>query len=455
MVPGKYSTVVAPRAPMRAGFCGLVHISGRRRRPVTQCGLMRAMFQPLECFIGFRYLRPRRRRGLASFMTVASLVGIALGVAALIVILSVMNGFELELRTRLLSLSAQATIGRPGHGLDAWRQLRAKIVDTPGVDGVAPYVSLEGMLEAGSQLSPAQVRGVIPDEETKVSDIGRLLSPSVLQRLAPNAGQIVLGQILALNLGVEVGDRVNLLVPDIKNGRPSPRFAAFTVAGIFEAGIADHDANLAMIDMRDASELKGLGGRAQGLAVRLTDPMQAPAFQQAASARLGPSYHYSNWTRDYSKLFQAIRIEKTMMTVILMFIVGVAAFNIIASLMMLVTDKEKDIAILRTCGLEPSRVARIFFVQGAVIGVAGTVVGTALGLACAFNVGTIVPWLESTFHFQIMPADVYYVTRIPSVVEWHDVALIPSLALLVAVLATVYPSRRAARIAPAEALRYE
>lgn len=413
------------------------------------------MFAPLECFIGLRYLRPRRRRGLASFMTMASLVGIALGVAALIIILSVMNGFQGELRTRLLSLSAQATIASPNGGLDAWRALRAKIVGTPGVEGVAPYVSLEGMLEAGSQLSPAQVRGVIPDAETSVSNIGSLLPASVLQRLAPGAGQIVLGRILALNLGVDVGDRIRLLVPDIRDGRPAPRFAAFTVAGVFEAGIADHDANLAFIDLRDASDLKGLGGRAQGLAVRLTDPLQAPAFQRAVSARLGPNYRYSNWTRDYSKLFGAIRIEKTMMTVLLMFIVGVAAFNIIASLMMLVTDKEKDIAILRTCGLEPARVARIFFVQGAVIGVAGTLIGTAIGLVCAFNVGTIVPWIESTFHFQIMPADVYYVTRIPSDVQWHDVVLIPSLALLIAILATIYPSRRAARIAPAQALRYE
>ena len=387
-------------------------------------------------------------------MTVASLVGIALGVAALIIILSVMNGFELELRSRLLSLSAQATVSNPGHGLDAWQDLKGKIAGRPGVDGVAPYVSLEGMLEAGSQLSPALVRGIIPSEETSVSDIGDLLRADVLRRLQ-NPGEIVLGQILALNLGVEVGDRVKLLVPDIKNHRLTPRFAAFTVAGIFEAGISDHDANLAMIGMREASDLKGLGGRPQGLAVRLTDPMQAPAFQHAISARLGRSYHYSNWTRDYSKLFQALRIEKTMMTIILMFIVGVAAFNIIASLMMLVTDKEKDIAILRTCGLEPARVSRIFFVQGAVIGLVGTALGTLIGLICAFNVGTIVPWLESTFHFQLMPADVYYVTQIPSKVEWHDVALIPSLALVVALFATVYPSRRAARIAPAQALRYE
>jgi lipoprotein-releasing system permease protein len=388
-------------------------------------------------------------------MTMASLVGIALGVAALIIILSVMNGFALELRTRLLSMSAQATVSIPKQGLTEWRDLQASIADMRGVTGAAPYVSLEGMLEAGSSLSPALIRGIVPAQERGVSDLGRLLRPGVLERLEPGSNAIILGQILALNLGVEVGDRVNLLVPRIENHRPVPKFAAFTVAGIFEAGIAEHDANLAFIDMRDASALKGLRGRAEGLAVRLTDPMSAPAFQQAVSARLGDSLHYSNWTVDYSKLFGAIRVEKTMMTVILMFIVGVAAFNIVASLMMLVTDKERDIAILRTCGLEPGRIARVFFVQGAVIGVVGTLVGAGLGLACAFNVATIVPWLESTFHFQIMPGDVYYVTEIPSQIEWRDVTLIPALALLVALLATVYPSRRAARIAPAEALRYE
>jgi lipoprotein-releasing system permease protein len=412
------------------------------------------MFQPLEWFIGLRYLRSRRKRGVVSFMSAASFLGIALGVAALIVILSVMNGLETETRTRLLSMSAHATVAVPA-GLPDWRVLEERLGAVPGVAGVSPYVSVEGMLAAGTNLRPALVRGIVPGEEANVADIGQYMQVGSIADLAPGARRIVLGRVLAFNLGLAPGDAVTLLVPRVTNGRMTPRYAAFTVSGIFEAGIQDHDANLALMNMTDASDLKGLAGAAEGVAVRLADPLTVTAFQAAAGSVLEPGWRYSDWTEEHRNLFTAIHIEKLMMSIILMLIVGVAAFNIVASLMMVVIDKQKDIAILRTYGLEPRRVARVFIVQGAVIGVVGTLLGTVLGLVLAFNVGVIVPWLEQTFGFQIMPGDVYYVTAIPSEVHLSDVIAIPAVALVVAVLATIYPSRKAAAVSPAHALRYE
>lgn len=412
------------------------------------------MFQPLEWFIGLRYLRSRRRRGVVSFISAASLIGIALGVAALIVILSVMNGLEAETRTRLLSMSAHATIASP-QGLTDWRALAAAVADEPGVSGVSPYVELEGMLAAGVSLRPAIVRGILPGEEQSVSDVQRFLQNSSLDELAPGAHRIILGRLLALNLGLSRGDAVRLLVPRVTNGQITPQLEAFKVAGVFEAGVQEHDGNLAFVHLADASALKGLGGAAEGLAVRLDDPMTVTSFDRDVAARLGEAYEYSDWSEQYRSLFTAMRIEKTMMTIILTFIVGVAAFNIVASLMMVVIDKQKDIAILRTYGLAPQRVARIFLAQGAVIGFIGTLLGTALGLVLAFNVDVIVPWLEAAFNFKIMPGDVYYVTEIPSEVHWIDVAVVPAIAFGLALVATIYPSRRAAAVAPAVALRYD
>ena len=412
------------------------------------------MFRPLECFIGLRYVQARARRGFVSFISLASLLGIGLGVAALIVILSVMNGFEAELRTRLLSMTAHASLSQPGTGLEDWANVRAQVLEQPGVVGASPFVALEGMLGSGSNLSPAIVRGVLPSEEATVSQLERFFSLGSLADLEPNARRIVLGRILALNLGVGVGDRINLLVPQVENGRLTPRLASFLVSGLFEAGIQDHDASLALVHLTDASQLKGLQGRAEGLAVRMDDPLQVGQLQ-AGIEETQPTFEYSDWTLENSNYFRAIRIEKTMMTFLLLLIVAVAAFNIVASLMMVVTDKQKDIAILRTYGLEPARVARVFMVQGSLLGFVGTLIGVVLGIVLAFNVETIVPWLELTFNFQIMPGDVYYVTEIPSEVHLVDVIVIPVLAFFVAVLATIYPSRRAAAVAPAEALRYE
>jgi lipoprotein-releasing system permease protein len=412
------------------------------------------MFRPLEWFIGLRYLRSRRWRALVSFRTAASLIGLALGVTALIVILSVLNGLETETRTRLLAIGAHATVSAPG-GLADWRVLQTRFGSMPGVAAVAPYVRLEGMLAAGTSLRPAIMRGILPAEEREASDLSRMLELGGLDNLAPGARRIILGRVLALNLGVETGDAVRLLVPRITAGRVVPRQAAFTVAGIFDAGVPDHDTALAFVHLADASDLKGLNGAAEGVALRFDDPLAVREFGAAQRGALDPNWSYSDWTEEYRNLFTAMRIEKLMMSIILLMIVGVAAFNIVASLMMVVIDKQKDIAILRTYGLEAHRVARIFIVQGAVIGLVGALLGVGLGLSLAYNIDVVVPWLETTFGFQIMPGDVYYVTVLPSEVQLFDVIAVPTAAFALAVLATLYPARRAAAIAPAMALRYD
>jgi lipoprotein-releasing system permease protein len=412
------------------------------------------MFQPLEWFIGLRYLRSRRWRALVSFRTAASVLGLALGVTALIVILSILNGLESVTRERLLGLSAHATVSVPG-GLDDWRELRTRYASEPGVAAVSPFVRLEGMLAAGTNLRPAVVRGILPDEEREASDLNRVLTLGGIENLVPGSRRIILGRALAANLGVELGDELTVFVPRVIDGRVMSRSAAFTVGGIFAAGVPDHDTALALVHLNDASDLAGLRGAAQGVAVRFDDPLDAREFGAAQRPTLDPAWRYSDWTEEYRSLFTAMRIEKIMMSIILLMIVGVAAFNIVASLMMVVIDKQKDIAILRTYGLEAHRVARIFIVQGAVIGIMGALLGVGLGLGLAYNVDVIVPWLETTFGFQIMPGDVYYVTALPSEVQLFDVIAVPAAACVLAVLATIYPARRAAAIAPASALRYD
>ncbi len=414
------------------------------------------MINPVELFVGMRYLRAKRRTRFVSFITLISLLGISLGVAALIVILSVMNGFEGELRSRLLSMTAHGNISGRDGATGNWRTLADTVGSQEGVIAAAPIVRIEGMVQSGRDLHAVFVHGIDPQAERALSgDMVDLVEGS-LSDLEAGAGGIILGRALAFNLGARLGDGVTLLIPrPAGDGTLQPVLERFVVRGVFEVGLQDHDARLALVHIADAAAILSLGDDVSAIRFRAEDVMRAPAIAAALQAKLGDAIEISDWTVENASYFRAIRIEKMMMSLILSLIIGVAAFNIVASLVMVVTDKTTDIAILRTLGMGPNGVVRVFFVQGAMIGWAGVLIGVILGVVLAINVPVIVPFLEQTLGFQIMPGDVYYVTRIPSELEIPDVVVISVAAFLLTSLATLYPARRAAHVNPAMALRYE
>ncbi len=414
------------------------------------------MISPVELFVGLRYLRAKRRTRFVSFITFISLLGVALGVAALIVILSVMNGFEGELRSRLLSMSAHGTVTARERSMPDWRDRLGQIEAQPGVAAAAPLVQMEGMIQSGGELFGVLVHGVEPAAERRLA--GDLLNmiEGDLDVLEPGSRSIILGRILAIDLGARIGDGVVLLIPrPVGDGTLQPVLERFVLRGVFEAGLQDHDATLALVNIEDAARVLRLGDNVGALRFRADDVMAAPAVARSIDRALGEGFVSRDWTVENASYFRAIRIEKMMMSLILSLIIGVAAFNIVASLVMVVTDKTTDIAVLRTLGMGPDGVVRVFFVQGAAIGWAGVAIGVVLGIVLAINVPVIAPALEAMFGFQIMPGDVYYVTRIPSELEWPDVAIISLAALALTSLATLYPARRAALVNPAAALRYE
>ena len=414
------------------------------------------MINPVELFVGLRYLRAKRRTRFVSFITLISLLGIALGVAALIVILSVMNGFEGELRSRLLSMSAHGTVTGQNRVTDNWRALVDEIAREPGVVAAAPLVQMEGMIQSGRDLQAVLLHGVDPIFETALSGSLINLIEGNLAALTPGSRNIILGRLLALDLHVRIGDGVVLLVPrPVGDGTLEPVLERFTMSGVFEAGTHGHDAVLALINVRDAADIVGLGDEVNAVRFRADDVMAAPRIAQNLQKRLGDGVTSTDWTIENSSYFRAIRVEKMMMSLLLSLIIGVAAFNIVASLVMVVTDKTTDIAVLRTLGMRPGGVVRVFFVQGAIIGWAGVFIGVSLGVILAIYVPVIVPFLEQLFGFQIMPGDVYYVSRIPSELEMADVTAIAIAAFFLTSLATLYPARRAAHVNPAMALRYE
>jgi lipoprotein-releasing system permease protein len=423
------------------------------------------MFHPLSLYIGLRYVRARSNKFFVSFITWVSVVGVCVGVAALIVILSVMNGFASELRERLLSLSAEvrvtAAAGAAGGAAPAptpadWQSAARVAQGTPGVADVAPYIELQALAVHQPDMLPVVLRGIDPTAATSVSELGHAITQGHLSDLKAGSGRVIVGEIIAERLGLSPGDSLTLLVPTVTaDGEPVPKLQQFTVAGVFEVGLQDHDATLVFAHLADVRALTPAGSAGEELQVRLHDVFAAPAVAARLRARLPPGFEVTDWTQDNANYFRAIRIEKTMMSLILLLIVAVAAFNIVAMLVMVVTDKRTDIAIVRTFGATPRRVLAIFLTQGLIIGWLGVALGVVLGLVLALHVETIVPFLEHTFHFQIMDADVYYITAIPSEVHGSNVAAIAVAALLLTALATVYPAIRAARTAPAEALRYE
>ncbi len=414
------------------------------------------MLNPVELFVGLRYLRAKRRTQFVSFITLISLLGISLGVAALIVILSVMNGFEGELRSRLLSMSAHGSVAAADGTTENWRELLEQVAEEPGVVAAAPFIEMEGMIQSGRDLVAVLVHGVEPSYERELSgDMMNLIEGS-LDVLQPGERSIILGRMLAYDLGARIGDSVILLVPKpVGDGTLRAVLERFVTRGIFEAGLQDHDAVLALVHADDVAAILELDTAVGSIRFRADDVMAAPAISDSLQAKLGSDYVSSDWTIENGSYFRAIKLEKMMMSLILSLIIGVAAFNIVASLVMVVTDKTTDIAVLRTLGMGPSGVVKIFFVQGAIIGWAGVAIGVILGVVLAINVPTIVPVLEQFFGFQIMPGDVYYVTNIPSELETQDVLVIAISAFVLTSLATLYPARRAALVNPAAALRYE
>ena len=416
------------------------------------------MFQPLPVFVGLRYSLAREHSFFVSFITWVSLLGVAVGVAALITVLSVMNGFESELRERLLSLSAHATLtegGASGQAIPDWKAVIGQLQGSPGLTGAAPYLETDAMLSKQSSMSGAIVRGIDPEAEPQVSSIADDMREGKLTDLKPGLNRIILGRMLAYQLQVGPGDTVVVMTPgNSAGGGFTPRLQEFEVVGTFEVGLEEHDSVLALIHLSDAEALRGLSGPT-GIRLKFDDVLKAPDLARLAAARLHPAMKVRDWTQENEAYFRAIRIEKTTTGLILMLIVAVAVFNIVATLVMVVNDKRTDIAILRTLGLSPRGILGVFMTQGVLIGWIGTALGVGLGLALALNVDVIVPFLESTFGFHIMDPDVYYVSGIPSELHPPDVVRIAAAALILTFIATVYPAFRAAQTQPAVALRYE
>lgn len=415
------------------------------------------MFRPLECYIGLRYTRAKRRTRFISFITLTSVLGIALGVTALITVLSVMNGFEAELRERILGMTSHASISGVKGVLDDWEQLESAVQQHPRIIGWAPYVQAQVMLSAGRRVSGTLLRGILPEMESRVSEVSANMRFGDLQQLNPGQYGIVLGAELANYLGVALGEKVTVITPQI-NTTPAgilPRLRRFTVTGIFKVGMYEYDRNLALVHLRDAAKLVRLGDAVSGLRLKLDNLFYAPYLARDLDSLLIGLYRVTDWTQVHSNFFRAIKTEKRVMFIILLLIVAVAAFNIVSTLVMVVTDKRSDIAILRTQGMSPQGVMGIFMVLGTIIGSVGTLLGTLGGILLAKNVEVIVPAIERFFGVQFLEADVYYISDLPSKLVWTDVYQIAGMAFLLALLATIYPAWQASRVKPAEELRYE
>ncbi|XZG69102.1 lipoprotein-releasing ABC transporter permease subunit [Chitinibacteraceae bacterium HSL-7] len=409
-----------------------------------------------ELLIGLRYTRTKRRNGFISFISLISIAGIALGVAALIIVLSVMNGFQEEVRNRILGMSAHVQLVGNTGPLANWDELEGPARKTEGVIGAAPFVLGQGMFNAMGQVKGTLVRGVDPAREPQVSVVTQKLIGGQLDELRPGSFNIVLGWQMAAELGVTVGDKVTLITPQgqVTPAGLVPRFRQFTITGLFRADYYPYDAGLALINLEDAQKLFRMGDTVSGLRLALKDPMQARHVASQLSHLRGDVLA-SDWTQENPTYFRAVEIEKRMMFIILTLIVAVAAFNLVSTLVMVVTDKQADIAILRTLGSTPRSIMGIFVVQGTLSGVLGTIAGVAGGVLVATNLGTIVPFIEHIIGTQILSPDVYLITELPSRVEYSDVSSIAVISLILALTATLYPSWRASRVQPAEALRYE
>ncbi|MGI9310930.1 MAG: lipoprotein-releasing ABC transporter permease subunit [bacterium] len=411
----------------------------------------------LSLFIGLRYTRAKRRNHFISFITVTSMAGVALGVWALITVMSVMNGFHADLRARILFVVSHVTVSGDGARLGDWEAVAADVARHPRVRAQAPYIVGQGMLTRGASATGALIRGIDPQRERAVSAVLDHIVAGDADALADGAFGIVLGASLARALGVGVGDKVTLVAP---KGRATPagflpRLKRFTVVGLFRIDMHQYDSGIALIHIADAARLFGAAGEVSGLRLKLDDVDAAPTVRRELATRLGGGYRLRDWTLEHANFFRALEIEKRVVFIVLLLIIAVAAFNIVSTLVMIVADKRADIAILRTLGLSPAGVMRIFIVQGAVIGVIGTALGGALGVLTALNIETLIPAIENFFRTELFPVDVYLITDFPAQMRWSDVSRIIAAALGMSFLATLYPAWRASRVAPADALRHE
>lgn len=415
------------------------------------------MYHPISLWIGLRYLRAKRRNGFISFHSLVSIIGIALGVAALIVVISVMNGFRKEMVGRTLAMISHATISAPrGSTLTDWRDAIAVSAGNPRVLAAAPYAEREVMLR-NRNVTGAMLRGILPAEEERVSDIPAQVKQGSLASLQAGSFNAVIGIELAYRLGVTVGDKFTVYAPEFTASPVGalPQMKRFTVSGIFEVGMNEYDSGLLLVHLEDAQKLLRLGDAVSGVRLRLDDMQRAFGIARDLAIELGGGYVVTDWQRQHGNLFRAVATEKFAMFVILSLVVAIAAFNLVSSLVMAVTEKRADIAILRTLGAAPATIQRIFIVQGMTSGVMGTLIGLLAGVLITVNLDSIVPLLEWLFNFEAMPADVYYISGVPWDLQQADLLIITGLSLLFSILATLYPSWQAARTQPAEALRYE
>ncbi|AXQ29744.1 lipoprotein-releasing ABC transporter permease subunit [Solimonas sp. K1W22B-7] len=415
------------------------------------------MRNPFELYAGLRYTRAKRRNHFISFISAASMAGIAVGAMALITVLSVMNGFERELRTRILGMASHATISAFQGGLQDWPAAARIAEANKEIVAVAPYIEGEGMIRVGSELSGTLLRGIDPERESKVNEVAAHMKAGQLTDLKPGEYKIVLGYEIAQSMGIGIGDKVDLMIPQasVTPAGVLPRFRRFTVAGVFKVGMYEYDRGMVLIHLQDAQTLLRMGDSVTGVRLKLHDLFEAPRVAHELAQDMAGIYFVSDWTRSHANFFRAVKTEKMVMFIILSLIVGVAAFNIVSTLVMVVQDKQADIAILRTLGASPRSIMAIFMVQGSIIGFVGTLIGVVGGIALALNVERIVPLLEALMGQQFLAPDVYYISDLPSELKWSDVIKISMLSLSLGLISTIYPAWRASRVQPAEALRYE
>lgn len=414
-----------------------------------------------EIFIGLRYTRAQPREGggnqFISFIALISMLGLALGVAALIIVLSVMNGFQQELRERILGVVAHIQVSNASGELADWSRVVQNVARHPRVKAVAPFVQQQGMLSFDGQVRGVMVRGIVPQAEDTVAQFSQHMSAGKLAQLVPGEFGMVLGAELANALRVVVGDKITLLAPQglVTPAAILPRVKQFRVVGVFNVGMYEFDSGLALINMTDAQTLYRMDDRVSGVRLKVDDLFAAPQISRELLRYLDVDEGVSDWTRSHANFFRAVEIEKRMMFLILLLIVAVAAFNIVSTLVMAVQDKRADIAILRTLGASPPSIMSIFIVQGTLIGVIGLLAGVFMGVAVSLNIDVVVPFIERLFGMQFLSKEVYYITELPSDMHWSDVATISGVSFVLTLLATLYPSWRASRTQPAEALRYE